>query len=91
MGRMLNLAVVESALRPVTEALEADGYTLEVSASENHGLRLEVIAGPEACEDCLVPKAMMERMVETALGGAGMTPLALEIVYPVDGRRLTSQ
>jgi hypothetical protein len=69
----------------VSGALEADGYRLAVSAPEINRLRVEIIAGPEACDDCLVPKSMMEKMLEAALGGAGLPSLPLEVVYPVEG------
>jgi hypothetical protein len=82
---VVNLGEVESAFGSVSGALEADGYRLAVSASENNRLRVEVIAGPEACEDCLIPKSMLEKMLVAALGGAGLPSLALELVYPVEG------
>jgi hypothetical protein len=83
---VVNLAEIESAFGPVSGALEADGYRLEVSAPETDRLRVEIIAGPEACEDCLVPKSMLEKMLEAALGGAGLPNLPLDVVYPVEGR-----
>jgi hypothetical protein len=82
---VVNLGEVESAFGPVSGALEADGYRLAVSASETNRLRVEVIAGPEACEDCLIPKSMLEKMLVAALGGVGLPSLPLELVYPVEG------
>lgn len=82
---MLSLVEVESAFGTVAGALEADGYRLAVSAPTMDQLRVEIIAGPDACEECLIPKAMMEKMLESALGGAGLASLPLEVVYPNEG------
>lgn len=71
---------VERALGPLRAALEADGYGLEV-LDAREPLRLRVVAGPGACEDCLVPAEVMSRMVSTALAGA-YAPEAVHVEYP---------
>lgn len=71
---------VERALGPLRAALEADGYGLEV-LDPGQPLRLRVVAGPDACEDCLVPPEVMSRMVSTALRGV-YAPDAVSLEYP---------
>jgi hypothetical protein len=64
----------------LTSALEADGYQLAI---EEAGARLAVVitAGPDACEDCLVPKDLMRSMLSSELGVDAAT---IDITYPVD-------
>ena len=47
--------------------LEADGYALELSAELPSTLVARIVAGPIACQDCLVPKAIMRHYFEDAL------------------------
>jgi hypothetical protein len=82
---MVNLADVQSALSPVSGALDADGYRLALSLEPENRLRVVISAGPEACEDCLVPKSLMEQMIGSALLGAGLPPFDVQVVYPVEG------
>jgi hypothetical protein len=82
---MVNLTQVKSALSPVAGALDADGYLLGLSLEQDDRLRVVISAGPEACEECLVPKSLMETMISTALKGAGIPALDLQVEYPVEG------
>jgi hypothetical protein len=88
---MAALPAVESALVPISSALEADGYRLAVSATGDDRLRVEIIAGRDACEDCLVPKAMMGEMLRSALSGVGLRDLSLDLVYPDDHARAAAR
>jgi hypothetical protein len=87
---MVNLDDVQSALSPVSGALDADGYRLALTLEPENGLRVVISAGPEACEDCLVPKSLMEQMIGSALQGAGLPALDLHVVYPVEGHGATA-
>jgi hypothetical protein len=82
---MVNVAAVESALTPISGALAADGYELAVSQPSGDLLRVQISAGPEACEECLIGKSMMQSMIETALKSAGLQVPPLDVVYPVEG------
>lgn len=64
----------------LTSALEADGYHMAI---EEAGATLSVVitAGPDACEDCLVPKDLMRVMLSTELG---VDAAFIDITYPVD-------
>ncbi|MCY3785942.1 MAG: hypothetical protein OXG47_04345 [bacterium] len=57
---------IRQLLRPLTGALEADGYALEVSLRPGV-IALQVVAGSDACDDCLVPREMMEQMFRARL------------------------
>jgi hypothetical protein len=69
-------------LEPVVSALEADGYAVAIEREANT-LVLDITAGPEACEDCLSPRAVMEPIVQHLLRQAGYD-LQINIQYPVE-------
>jgi hypothetical protein len=52
-------------------------------AIEEADAKLSVIitAGPDACEDCLVPKDLMRSMLSSELG---VDAAIIDITYPVD-------
>lgn len=71
-----------SALEPFSSGLAADGYSLTVSLLDNRGLRVEVVAGPDACEECLIPKQMFAGMLSDRLSAEGVAFSVLTLVYP---------
>ncbi|MCQ3802506.1 MAG: hypothetical protein OXC98_09145 [bacterium] len=71
-----------SALMPFSSGLAADGYALEVSAAATGSLQVEIVAGPDACEDCLIPKEMFKGMLSSRLGSEGVAFSELILVYP---------
>ena len=76
-------ARIRELLTPLCAALESDGYELEVALQPDL-IRLQVVAGPEACADCLVPRELMEQMLRarlpTSATGLGHDNVALS--YP---------
>jgi len=64
----------------IATMLAADGYNLAV---EENGPRvaLTVSPGPDACEDCLVPKDLMRGMLSNELG---VDAALIDITYPAD-------
>ena len=64
----------------IANMLAADGYNLAV---EEKGARvaLTVSPGPDACEDCLVPKDVFRGIASHQLGIEGDQ---IDITYPVD-------
>jgi hypothetical protein len=64
----------------IATMLAADGYDLAV---EENGARvaLTVSPGPDACEDCLVPKDVLRGIAAHQLGLEGEL---IDITYPVD-------
>jgi hypothetical protein len=79
-----NVELAVSALNPFATGLAADGYALEVTSPETGRLRLEIVAGPDACEDCLIPKEMFTAMISTRLHSEGVAFSDLTLVYPND-------
>ena len=55
---------------------------MEVSRVGSGGLRVEIVAGPDACEECLIPKEMFEGMVRSRLGSEGVEFSDVSVVYP---------
>ena len=60
--------------------LAADGYNLAVE-EKGHRVALTVSPGPDACEDCLVPKDVFRGIASHQLGIEGDL---IDITYPVD-------
>lgn len=72
------------ALKPFVSGLATDGYRLEVTAFGSGGLRVEIVAGPDACADCLIPKEMFSGMVSSRFTTEGVEFSELVLVYPAD-------
>jgi hypothetical protein len=72
---------LQTALEPIATTLEADGYRLETREEEGR-LRVQIAAGPDACEDCLVPKSMMQAMIADMLARFGVAPGMIDLRYP---------
>lgn len=62
------MEAIKTQLEPIRQALQADGYDLEVEELGAGQLQLSVTAGPDACEECLIPKEMMKGMIAASLG-----------------------
>lgn len=64
----------------LASTLAADGYRMEF-AEDGDRLHVTIIATPDACADCLVPKDLMRSMLEQQLGvPAGH----IDLTYPRD-------
>ena len=75
---------VTEALAGFAGALRADGYALEVEDASDT-LSLRIVALDDACEDCLVPPAIMVPMISTALEGR-YPPEQIRLTYPAGSR-----
>ena len=64
---------LESAVARLRTGLEADGYRLVVSSDTTCPV-VDVIAGPEACAECLVPKQLMLDLLTSLLPAGSATP-----------------
>jgi hypothetical protein len=64
----------------LSSALEADGYHMAIDEVDSR-LSVVITAGPDACEDCLVPKDLMRGMLSSTLGVDGGI---IDITYPAD-------
>jgi hypothetical protein len=66
--------------RALASTLEADGYHMAIEELDSR-LAVTITAGPDACEDCLVPKDLMRGILSQQLGVDGES---IDITYPVD-------
>jgi L-ascorbate metabolism protein UlaG (beta-lactamase superfamily) len=75
---------IRELLNPISAVLEADGYRLHVGEASETSVRVDVVAGDEACAECLVQKPLLSAMIQRELSGAGL-PLDVVLGYPTDG------
>lgn len=60
---------IEAALRGLRDTLAADGYELVWSIEDGNRIGIRVVAGSDACADCLVPPELMRSIVDNELSG----------------------
>ena len=72
------------ALELITTTMANDGYALTVSEAAEGTLEVRIEALEDACEECLVPKTVMEPMIESLLAEGGVTPSRLTVAYPAE-------
>jgi hypothetical protein len=82
----IDVQALSAALQPTRTGLDAAGFDLAIADSGGK-LQLKVIARPEACEDCLVPKSLFRQMASDEVREAGLADVDMEILYPIDARR----
>jgi hypothetical protein len=75
---------LDAALAPLLDLLRADGYDGRYEERDGRIL-FEISASEDACSECLSPKAVMERVVRTALRRAGHD-VEVDLRYPSDPR-----
>ena len=66
-----------NALQQLRDVLTGDGYDLDWALNERNQVSVKVIAGPDACADCLVPQPIMAAILTDALSS---TPYKLESI-----------
>jgi hypothetical protein len=71
---------LQGRLAEVREALRADGYDLHVDGLAGGRLDLSILALENACEECLVPREIMARVIADSLGDPTITEIRLR--YP---------
>jgi hypothetical protein len=76
-------AAVAGPIEQMRTMLGPDGYDLQWEPAGDDRITLEIVAKPEACADCLVPKPVMLGIANTMLGEVGVA--ADDVVYPADG------
>lgn len=75
------MSIDQAQLDNLRQTLASDGYELNAEVGNDGGAQVAVVAGPDACEDCLVPKDLMRTMLEPALG---VPADRIQLVYPTD-------
>ena len=82
-GGPLDLKAASQALAGIRGMLAADGYDMSLRALGTDTLAVEILAGPDACAECLVPKNIMSGIVRDALGSSA--PVAhIQLSYPAE-------
>jgi hypothetical protein len=82
----IDVSALSAALQPTRTGLDAAGF--DVAFTDAGGkLQIRISARPEACEDCLVPKSLFRQMANDEVKDAGLEPVEMEILYPLDARR----
>ena len=74
---------VDKALESFRESFRADGYEIHVASVVGNQIELRIEAREGACEDCLVPEALMVPMVAASLPPE-MRSAQIHIKYPGD-------
>jgi len=74
------MSIDEAQLEQLRETLRADDYRLDVDVNGD-AADVAIIAGPNACEECLVPKPLMQSMLAPVLG---LQPGSIRLSYPTD-------
>lgn len=74
------MTIDQAQLDQLKQTMQADDYRLDVDL---HGDSADVaiVAGPDACEECLVPKPLMQSMLAPVLG---VEPGSIRLTYPAD-------
>ena len=83
----IDIDAVSAALTPTREGLDAAGFDLAIQVAGG-GILLKVSARPNACEDCLVPKSLFRQLADDEIREAGLNSIDMEIMYPIDARRI---
>ena len=78
-----DLAAASQALAGIRDMLAADGYDMSLRALGTDTLAVDILAGPDACAECLVPENIMSGIVRDALGS--LVPVAhIRLSYPAE-------
>jgi hypothetical protein len=80
---LTNTEVVDR-VKGIADALGADGYVLAVEGPSDGRVIARIIATPDACPDCLVPKQVMGGLLAHAIGDPSLDADAIDVVYPVE-------
>lgn len=78
-------AELHSAVERLQSTMQADGTDVELLAIEDGTARLRLVFDPDACEECVVPKQVMETVALRLLGGADESIKRVEIDDPRAG------
>jgi hypothetical protein len=74
------VSIDQAQLEQLQQTLQADDYRLDVDVQGDRA-QVAIVAGPTACEECLVPKPLMQSMLAPVLG---VEPANITLSYPAD-------
>lgn len=80
---MVERQVLEKALNKIKESLSYDGFSLLAAERDGGVIDVMIMAGPDACVDCLVPKPILEEMIANALEENGIAYTEIKLTMPV--------
>jgi hypothetical protein len=63
------MATIEDALQPIRNSLQADGFDLVIESFKEGVVSVVVVAGPQACIECLIPQEHIKLRIEHRLKG----------------------
>jgi hypothetical protein len=70
---------LRDALQQLRDVLAGDGYDLDWALSARNEVSVKVLAGPDACADCLVPQPVMAAILSDALNSTPYTLDSIEL------------
>jgi len=79
----IDLSAADAAISATRKGLEASGFRVVCTGADDV-LTVSVLAGPDACAECLVPKAVLQSIIGGELAAEGVAARGVEIVYPAD-------
>ena len=81
---MIDIEAVGRSIAATREGLAASNYAIECADGGEDRLVFTVRALDEACEECLVPKAIFVDLLTQELSAGGIAPRHVDVVYPLD-------
>ncbi|MBM0126715.1 hypothetical protein [Pimelobacter simplex] len=80
MNQAIHEPAVDTALQQFRDMMAADGYLLSWYTVDDTSVTVKIDATADACADCLVPKPVMEAIMNQALA---KTPYRLnDVILP---------
>ncbi|HHU30165.1 MAG: hypothetical protein QM368_08805 [Bacillota bacterium] len=74
--------MLEKALSGIKETLAYEGYDLLAAERERGVIDVMIIAGPDACEECLVPTPVLREMIASELKENGIKFKTINLTIP---------
>ena len=74
---------VDTAVEITRTMLQQDGYDVRLERASPGELHLAIIAGPGACDECLVPKEILSGIIEANLPPE-MAGTRVKLTYPAE-------
>ena len=78
------IAAIDAAMEFARSLLQGDGYDVELESYVAGELKLAIVAGPEACAECLVPKDVLSGIIASTLP-AELAGTRVSLTYPLSG------
>lgn len=64
--------MLEEALSDIKMTLENDGFEFSCEQKQEGNIDVYIIAGPNACKDCLMSESILEMIIKDSLSGHGI-------------------